>query len=49
MSKKQGHLSWLKGHRDWKYQESIGKVLDGRMPPEYMTKRWDKVKELPKR
>ena len=44
MSKK-ASLRWLKGHRDYYYQQALGKLLKGEVSPEYVARRWDKVKE----
>ncbi len=33
-------------HRAYVYQKTIGRVLSGELPPDYMRERWDKLKEI---
>lgn len=50
MGKLKDHLKKqnCKSHREYVYQKTIGRVLSGELPPEYMATRWKKLKEVRK-
>lgn len=39
---------WLKEHREYLYQQALGKLIDGKADIEYVEHRWNKVKEIRK-
>ncbi len=39
-------LKELQGHRIAQYEKALDGVISGDMPPEYMAKRWEKLKPV---